>query len=477
MGMPISNYTVVNALADGRRSEHDFEFQTAVDVLKPFKLFAFVVHDPTAHPIFHKRISEIFDSLDSATGRDFLFFALVNPPERWLERSANRDYYREFQSRDWQAYRLLEPTNAIKSRDESTAAYSIATSLKIPFEDLPCLVMTDDFQKRESTWVKTCPQHIFEQLGRLGHIATYGAPSRLDGFRHELDLCGGSGAERLVSSLAKALSDVLSFLLARTNDSRYPQAGARARGSLGELRNDLKELKANFDDSKTKELDDLCLKIGSFLTHLNNRRNKDLDNFISSNENYLEQESKTFLKTAHGVLNGLHQQDDFSPGIICLTKAFEREINLSAVHWIRNELGIELPKYFNKLAPTGPAKCQCSLPHGIDIIVDFNKGRRRRHEKGRRRRHETKWIPPGIGESKHAYKSMTERHGARLPIPVEKHRRLLTNWNNIAQLRNDAAHYEIMEKRSVLTVMKAMMDLSNHAVFESLSDMKSRFSE
>ena len=465
MGMPISNYTVLNALADGRRSEFDFEFQTAVDVLKPFKLFAFVVHDPQAHPIFHERISGIFDSLDSATGRELLFFALVDPPERWLERSASRDYYGKIQSIDWQAYQLLESRNVITSRDESITAYSIATSLKIPFEDLPCLVITDDFQKPEFTWVKTCPQHIFEQLGRLGHIATYRAPSRLDGFRHELDLCGGSGAERLVSSLAKALSDVLSFLLANTIHGRNPQARKRARNSLKELQTELEELKkVNFNGSNTKEIEELCVNIAFFLTHLNSRRNDDLDNLIRSNEIYLERESKTFLNTAHGVLYGLHEKDDFSPATMCLAKAFEREINLSAVHWIRSELGIELPRYFNKYAPHSTATYRRNRS---DRFVDFNQGRRQ----GSR----TVWIPPGLGDSEKVYKSMTQ-DGADPPIPQVKHDDFVQDWKKIKELRNDAAHpTKVTNWDSVSQVMNAMMRLSNNDVFSDLSGMKTRY--
>ncbi|MCX7770674.1 MAG: hypothetical protein N2202_06275 [Proteobacteria bacterium] len=40
-----------------------------------------------------------------------------------------------------------------------------------------------------------------------------------------------------------------------------------------------------------------------------------------------------------------------------MTKVFERELNLSIVHWIRKELGIRLPGYFNKPQPDVRALC------------------------------------------------------------------------------------------------------------------------
>ena len=51
MGMPISNYTVLKALGYGGAP---YEVNTALDALRPFNLFAFIIHDPETHPAPHR---------------------------------------------------------------------------------------------------------------------------------------------------------------------------------------------------------------------------------------------------------------------------------------------------------------------------------------------------------------------------------------------------------------------------------------
>jgi len=81
MGMPISSYTVLSALANGRNR---YETEVAQRALSPFNLFAFVIHDPEEHSKFHQVLERQFDRFDFITGHKLLFLRLVDPPTNWL---------------------------------------------------------------------------------------------------------------------------------------------------------------------------------------------------------------------------------------------------------------------------------------------------------------------------------------------------------------------------------------------------------
>lgn len=216
--MPISSYTVLTALASGQDS---YETDTARRALRPFNLFAFIIHDPQQHPRLQAVLDRQFDRLDFVTGHKLLFFALVDPPKAWLEHGSNRDYYRLFAGHrasqaSWEAGELLNPKNAPSSNDRSITTFSLAQALGIPSDDLPCIVVTQDFQLDRFLWFRTSPDHLEEQLIRLGYLAERRYVPPFDASREwaDVDLCSSYGADSLTSSLAKTLSDVLSFIVA-----------------------------------------------------------------------------------------------------------------------------------------------------------------------------------------------------------------------------------------------------------------------
>jgi hypothetical protein len=140
MGMPITTYNVLNALD----KDDEYNTQMARNTLGTFNAFAFIIYDPDAdensdfgqrNRAFEKKINEEFDYLDHVTGDKLLFFALVDPPKKWLRRGKSRSYYRQ----------LLDHQNAIISNDRSVTAFSLAQSLDIHYEMLPCLVITPNF--------------------------------------------------------------------------------------------------------------------------------------------------------------------------------------------------------------------------------------------------------------------------------------------------------------------------------------------
>ncbi|MCR4316002.1 MAG: hypothetical protein NUW37_06585 [Planctomycetes bacterium] len=474
MGMPISSYAVLSALADGRDS---YEMETAQRALRPFNLFAFIVHDPEAHPRFHGVLARQFDRLDFVTGHRLLFFALVDPPVRWLDHGNGRDYYKLLArsgeaDASWEAGELLNPKHAPVSADKSITAFSLANALRIPTDDLPCIVVTQGFQLNRFVWFRTSHDHVEEQLIRLGYFAERSdrPMSEVSQDWSEIDLCSSYGEESLSNSLAKALSDALSFIVARTG---WRKALNQARDTIARLYATIDRLKTASGEVMSEEVDRLCICLVSFLAQLNKQELPSLDEFIAIRRELLEADSFQILRTAHKVFDLLvsHQLNelvpraegellDFTPGVICLAKVFEKEANLSVVHWARRELGVSLPQYFNKPQPGLIATVTPSMPGGRKI--DLNMGCR------------GKWLPPGIGQSELACQKLSS---ARLPTdwaPTNWHL-LLSLWKKVREKRNEAAHSELMDEASLLEVKLALQQMADDRVFERFCRMKQEY--
>ena len=358
----------------------------------------------------------------------------------------------------------------------------------IPSEMLPAIVVTPDFCSEQFVWFRTCPAHVEEQLKTLGYLAERAGRVFIgeDPYSHifamlsegRLDLCAGRGRRAVQGSLARALTEVLSFIIAGNGRDSWLQTRAlnQVGGTIRELHNDLTRLKWRSEGDGAEEVDDLCVTIASFLAQLNSKPDPDLGEFVAIDERYLEGDSYRILRTAHRVFDLLTSKDlgremsafrdsflDHSPGIICLAKVFEKEINLSVVHWIRKELGISLPEYFNKPQPRVRAEFS---PVKGGKKIDFNTER------------SGKWIPPGIGQSEIVCKEMSSsaireyfsRGWFRSNWDL-----LLTRWQEIRKERNSAAHTEVATIQSLLAVRDALGDLSKHGIFEVLYRMKMEY--
>ena len=502
MGMPITSFNIMNVLDKGG---HKYDTDAVKRVLESFNLFAFIIHDPEHHHDFEMKISSQFDRLDHLTGDKLLFFALVNPPKEWLRHGSSRPYYKQLMN--------------CSTTNKDMTAYWLANSLGIPYEKLPCLVISPNFRSKNFMWLRTCTSHVQDQLMELGYIAQRliapnfrsvrerssglarilehpHIPERFDSLTERikpLDLCEGSGSVSLESTLAKALADVLSFVSERR---RTRDQEKRVQDTLNELNDKLKNLKqskreqASYDeDNRTKlddELEDLCIKLAMAIAYLDNRSENqhdlDLGNYVDINREFLEEDSRLILKTANLVLDTLSRPRqptgrarskfvprqpipeieensfDFTPGVICLAKVFEKEINLSVVHWIRDSLGIKLPDYFNRFQP--------QLPRNDTRFcnVNFNM-----EQDGR-------WRPPETGTSLRAFRAAGElQHLDKRWIHLLSNLKLLDNWELIKDQRNIAAHNRVVGKDSANAVRSALNNLSQNGIFEVLYDIKNTY--
>lgn len=493
MGMPISSYLLLKTIADGN-DNNLLKYSEAIRAIKDFNLYVFILHDPEEHKEFHRALIQKFDRMDYITGSRLLFFALVDPPKEWLEHGRNRPYYRHINN--FETQELLSPYNQVFSKDPSVTTLSIANMLKIPYESLPCIVIFPNFKVKEFIWYKTCPEHLEEQLKELGYIAErstrnnyiyendYSKKGRdyyhqgymdvVDKIRQSnLNLCGDKGNQILEDRLAKILSDCLSAVVANTStDTNTRRLAKENRNDFlanlsGEILRFKKSNKDGMEEEDIKLLEDLCIK---FITSIFNDVSYEInDDDLVINKRYLERDSYIMLKTAHTVFNDLKREYlnrkseyDFTASAICFSKVYEKEINLSQVHWIRKHLGIDLPRYYNSYQPQKEAKFRTSMWNRKEI--NFN----RHYERNR-------WKPPGIGESRICWQDLI-----RINVPNGWDEKELVDlnerWEKIVDIRNMSAHSEVVDLKLVEELINHLKYIEERQYFRLLSEMKQSFS-
>ena len=210
MGWKISERTVRFLLCN---EGSDDDIESIKKTLEPFNLFAFVLHIPSVHLDFDRKLNEKLDSLDLVGADRFLFFALVEPDNRRANRFETRPYYRALQS--WE--NKIFPNGSISCEIEPIVR-EITRSLKIPFDSLPAIVVSNNILAQKKRCYKTSAETIDEQFFRLGLIArdypgiktNWGyAGHVLEKYKEEIDLCNSSGSKRLTK---EDLSSVLKEL-------------------------------------------------------------------------------------------------------------------------------------------------------------------------------------------------------------------------------------------------------------------------
>lgn len=508
MGFPLhNNYSLLRALAFGPRSDYSRsnpvrvereEYLAISKSLRNFNLFAFVIHDPEEDKDFHENLNTIFERLDHSTGEHLLFFTLTNPPEKWHRKAAQREYYKQFSKIEFQQEGDLFG-RPIVSSDAAETAYTLATAMQIPVDVLPVVVVTNDFRKDDFKWFRTSEHTIEKQLNELGFLASdYPevrtnwklAESLLDGYQDKFDLNHASGALTATGSLAKALSDSLSFIVvaSQSSESHYKTALDQAKSTIQDLYRALTQMKKANEGARISLVDtglfeQLNLNIVNFLSLLSTKSTASLDDILTIERRYLERETFHLLATARKVLDLFDRQDmdvqkmlgeeiiyDYTAVGICLTKLFEKEINLSLVHWIRKELGVSLPGCFNKFdnranyATYTPAYVGLNNPRPIH----FNN----------RKNGTNNWLAPGMGESKLCFASMLSdpSFSGKLDVLTAKEAHsILPKWEKISELRNACAHTNLIARSHVESIIHLLRELNSLGLFEKAYRMKQSY--
>ncbi len=485
MGMFLSKYSMLNALGYGSDT---YILPETQKILQRHKLKVLIIHDPKAHVSFNFKLTQLFEKLDFVTGPDLLFFCLVDPPSKWKNRT-DRDYFGI-----WEPDKLLNPFNSYHSRDESITAYSLAQSMGIAYNTLPVLILTTDFRNNLFRYVKTSEEHLEYQLKELGfycsqkeQIAKELDDSEFNKVISTIDLCSDSAFGKLKFSLAKVLTDFISFIVAKSKSNEAKQALNRC-----------KEVISDFYTHKNTDQDNVEFESENitFLANLSNllydpyrdsRHRTEAYTVLEPQVSYatLEDTSPYDLNTLgmehesliiYNTFNKLRPvyrsvifsysdsfmgEIDYSPLVISLSKIFEIETNLSIVQWIRKYLNIEMPLYFNK-RKVGSGNY--SLTPSNELIpnahpVDFNKG------------FGEKWNAPGIGESELIMKSLYKQ-GNYPKSEIKEFSAFLENWEFIRKYRNKAAHNNLINQADFNQVNSHFTSLKDKNCFYDMVQLK-----
>jgi hypothetical protein len=506
MGMPVSSYSYFYALSNFYYKKHNPQLfdrlgpseQGKIYALKritnklfePYNLFAFIIHDPIKHKEFADNLQKQFLKYHRRTGKNLLFFALTQPPELWQDEMVQPEYYKHLEKVFQEEGHLHPYYNEISENlfNDSFNVKAIASALNIPYDQLPAIVITTHPSLWSFQWYRTCTQHMGSQLEKLTILANdlhdfkneNNSPRDIqekmfellnEEYDEELNLCEGKGNEFLTESLATAFSELLSFII----DSKIPYsqfselaktqvdfAMTRVIEAIHLTKAKLKRDEHNQEFLDT--LDELCEKVGTFISLMHSPRTRSWENEIYAFE---EDSNQLFMigKTVGEFLQHFQKRYpslDFTPAAICLAKAFEIEINKSIVHWIRKMNNIVMPNFYNKVQPDVDALITPNIEDGIPI--DFNKSRKN-----------GTWHPPAMGQSYLiACKNLEKQEWTPYWLPTER-KLLLREWDTISKIRNDAAHSEKVSPDSLDKLMDSIQKLEKNKIFMKMASMREEF--
>lgn len=492
MGLPITKYTLLKAVAEDKDIFYGPSYTQKLNNFRSFKFYGIILHDPTNHQGFHAKLGKEFELLDKLTGENFLFMGLADTPMEWVKK---RTYFREYRRVFDQDLPGNRGSDYI-SEDPSITTLTLTKALNIDYEDLPVILLTDDLRKRRFYVIKTSANTLVEQLSKIGyycsrtqrpammsgplafptpdyppqvqeHYWEHNSPEKDPAFLtllKDIDISSGNSIGQIESGLADILSGVLSTLAIKRNAlgeswiaKDHLKAFLKAYNSPSPLANPQPDIVS---------IENKLLALVGLLANIS--KNPDSDFGFTLHEQ-CEDESHILIKTFNKVapsyreLSGklLHDMD-YSPLLICLGKVFEKEFNLSVVHWIRANLGIEMPDYFNKWKNS---KENYVLSPSREIVpnpepVNFNE------------KQYGKWRAPSIGGSEYIYKSLV--HEQKAPEEITDPDLFLDKCRAFRKLRNKTAHEELVSEEDFQNALVTFRYFIDYDKFKQMNMIKAK---
>lgn len=458
MGYFASSYQLFRTLLDPQKDT--YLTSNAKQILKSFSLFGFIIYDPVKDGEFSVFINNRFDYFDVNTGPDFLFFCLIKDMKR-------QHRFELFTRKDsWRSNKAAEPV-----KDISLSTQALCTYLNIEYDKTPCLCLTTEFSYNSLIVLDTNIDKLDIQMRELTTASKY---------FNENAIRNNTYLKKIIETLATkhhncfefteiqfhegSLAQKLDIFLSaiKSNDNTFVAHEAKNVLDSWYLK-ELKSIKDNPDENKWLGLTSIASL--SEADHSQSKfEGKTVFSMEEPSSTYYEQpigslralrniqgieiQTRNFLKSAWLYERFLRSRPEFaaineySGYAITICKAYETEINLSIVQWIRKYLGIEMPIFFNLLKPGND-----KYSYQIDTTI-FSEPRPIFFNKGTR----GKWLPPGLGESAFTFKSILFRNPYSFEYFKDSEDTLLELWIELNKIRQQVAHAEpvsIEEKRKL----------------------------
>ena len=504
---PFDNFRFMHTLS---KNSDTVELQQLKHALKGFTLFAFVIYDPMTHHRFHQVMNDHLAELDHSTGKRLLFFSFINDDHNIVHKLRRRPYYqrmREFQQGAI-AKELIESQDRPKIPNTAGIDHlTLALSLGIPQESLPVIVITEGIggmkgnegwrDHEDAVWIRTCEQHVKDQLNTIGYWATEYRSHAITHVRtnlREIDWCDGFGELDLINSLSSTLADVLAFVsLERGSPSdqrtQAHDAIQRLYRQIDQMRHDQRTTHAADRPMMTPDLERLYMTIGGMLAlrqMSQSPRGREWHERWSGMPSSCHPGSLAFLQTAilaeeaiRGATCSKSEQDallagiplDYSPAIINYAKVLEHEVNRSLIQWAREQRGIEMPRYYYEIARPHDERYHV-VPIGVDNPqpISLNLGRKHKGQSS------STWQPLTLGQAWLACDTLVS-DGARIPgVPIDQWRALQQPWRALNELRNRAAHAGLLDEATARQAAGHVRTIADSGMFTQMARLRARAS-
>lgn len=453
MGYPLTSYRAFKELSDKNSKMHN----RYKKLTERFTLFALIVHDPIKNLDFDRYINQNFERLDRITGDNFLFFTLVRPSDRWLERTSNRNHHQ-----------YLSETQF--SQDMQLDVYGFCKYLNIDYSELPVIILGNSLTFNGFFSVKTNHRIFGEQMEEISQFCdeVCGFFNMFtDGRFHHLINRIKKIEQALFINRTKSIADGVIDLLSIYNESRASSSlSQKIKQEIGDIRSFQKTL-SNEDGNYEELLEVGNQRIEDLLLFLATRFSsiaQNQDQFFTLDNGY-ENESHILLKTFNSINYIINSNGtiDTSIGIIPLTKIFEIETNLSFVQYIREILYIDMPTYFNK---PYKSKERFYFSPNEKLVgnnpkpIDFNQQKN------------GKYVPPAIGQSRLAVETLFLEKNLPDYFDHQNFNNFLRKWTRLAEIRNQAAHTGHLGKNDFAEVCDIFAWIKNNGFDKSMIELK-----
>ncbi|MBD2043027.1 hypothetical protein [Microcoleus sp. FACHB-672] len=481
MGFPIKS-NIFNAGSPSQRYFARFPIQVAI-LFKP--------NDTS----FTEYLKAEFAGLDRNTGENLAFFAVLDPPDEWLQEHYN--------SRWWQTYQQTAGRSSFTT-NERPLMLEIARLFGLPWHSLPAIVVSTNLWQVEHVSCPTSSKHLDIQLNELARLPKiYGVPNIGHIVTTLEAICGDqvdyhppneSSRERL-RTFYNILNTFAPERGLEGTDYRY-ELGRQ----LDVVENSLDLLRRNSRFQQFEEPD--FAEIGSVDAVIEDvagrliapasvaaRVLQDLQNSVELPE-LLHDESAAMIETsllvgsflenlAENSLGGLgplgrrqpqggYGQNparrrtnqmldiDFTPSAQGAWKAFELEVNLSMIQAARAARDIAMPTYFTLYDPALPPQrgtVETGRRRSRVITVDINQLDWSDRSSGRHR-----FI--SLGDALYLVRAMIDSPKENLDLVIQKAigkslpERVLDAWEEIFRVRNRGSHVHRLDRQDYERVLE-----------------------
>jgi hypothetical protein len=456
---------------------------------------------------FVDAFKSLFLVLDKLTADEVAFFAVLDPPQDWLEEAKHRPWWQEYQNRIGQSGFSVQDQVLIKE---------IARLFGVGWGKLPQIVVSTNLWTAEFVTFPTSANHIEEQFKVLTRIVDDWGEPNLDQLAESLS--NAFGAETVYhppdDALRYRFSRVYGVLDSIDSPNRLEQYQRFLESDLHQVDETLKRLRRREDfrgqPGSNRELDEpqdsasiediiedaagrlvapatVAMRIAHWSRQSREREVADM----------LEEESLIMAETAltlgdfleslrNGSLRGISPlqlgtrgrrdarwyplEIDFTPCAQGAWKAFELEINLSIIQAARASIAIKMPEYFtiydSGFVPHERSRIATGTSRSRPVYKDINQRDRETRQTGQHR-----FLP--LGDAFNVAQALRETQEYEAVIfdclgrSFPSH--LYDTWRQVQGIRNKGSHTDPLSYNDYKTIIEDVLSLDT---LEPLTQIK-----